>query len=61
MRPTSRPPAPWSRLVDEGEVLTCPGDGHLSCDDALPSYDAAATAAMTERILGFLDRVDATP
>jgi len=36
------------------EVFTYPGDRHLFCDSSLPSYDAEATALMTERILGFL-------
>lgn len=47
-------------LVDqaaEGELFLYPGDEHLFADDSLPSYDEAATRAMTKRVLDFLDRV----
>jgi len=47
-------------LVDEaedGELFLYPGDQHYFADSTLPSYDAAAAALMTKRILGFLSRV----
>jgi dienelactone hydrolase len=44
--------------VDDGELFIYPGDQHLFEDDSLPSYDAEATALLTERVLAFLDRVD---
>ncbi len=37
------------------ELFTYPGDAHLFADDSLPSYDAEATALLTERVLAFLD------
>jgi dienelactone hydrolase len=39
------------------ELFVYPGDQHLFTDSALPSYDAAATALVLERSLGFLDRI----
>ena len=47
-------------LVDEaedGELFLYPGDQHYFADSTLPSYDDAAAALMTKRILGFLSRV----
>ena len=47
-------------LVDgaaDRELFVYPGDRHLFADPSLPSYDAAASALLTERVLGFLDRV----
>jgi len=62
---------PW---VDAGEVadlradveragaafdsFTYPGDGHLFTDPDLAEHDEAATAALWERVLAFLARVD---
>jgi dienelactone hydrolase len=37
------------------ELFTYSGDAHLFADDSLPSYDAEATALLTERVLAFLD------
>lgn len=36
------------------EVFTYPGDQHYFADSSLPSYDAAATATLMERVLAFL-------
>ena len=36
-----------------------PGSGHLFADPDLPEYDHASSDAMWERVLAFLDRVDA--
>ena len=36
-----------------------PGSGHLFADPDLPGYDHASSDAMWERVLAFLDRVDA--
>ena len=36
------------------ELFVYPGDQHLFADASLPSYDSAATALLTERVLGFL-------
>lgn len=41
--------------VDGGELFVYPGDKHLFTDSSLPSYDAEATALLTERVLAFLD------
>ena len=39
------------------ELFVYPGDRHLFTDSSLPSYDADATALVTERSRAFLDRV----
>lgn len=44
-------------LVDEvpdAELFLYPGDQHLFADPSLPSYDAAASALLTQRVLDFL-------
>jgi dienelactone hydrolase len=46
-------------LVEEagdGELFLYAGDAHYFADSSLPSYDADATALMTERMLAFLSR-----
>jgi dienelactone hydrolase len=47
-------------LVEEAadaELFVYPGDRHLFADSSLPSYDADATAVLTQRVLDFLQRV----
>ena len=41
----------------DAELFLYPGDQHLFADSSLPSYDADAATLLTERVLGFLDRV----
>jgi dienelactone hydrolase len=41
----------------DAELFLYPGDQHYFADSSLPSYDAAATALLTRRVLAFLDRV----
>ena len=43
--------------VADAELFLYPGDQHYFADNSLPSYDAQATAVLTERVLAFLDRV----
>jgi dienelactone hydrolase len=43
--------------VDDAELFLYPGDQHYFADSSLPSYDAAATALLTKRVLEFLARV----
>ncbi len=43
--------------VDDAELFLYPGDQHYFSDSSLPSYDPAATALLTERVLAFLARV----
>ena len=43
--------------VEDAELFLYPGDQHYFSDSSLPSYDAAATALLTERVLGLLARV----
>ncbi|WP_104663362.1 dienelactone hydrolase family protein [Ensifer adhaerens] len=43
--------------ADDAELFLYPGDQHYFADSSLPSYDAAATALLTKRVLAFLDRV----
>jgi dienelactone hydrolase len=40
----------------EAELFLYPGDQHLFAESSLPSYDADATAIMTQRVLNFLAR-----
>jgi len=44
--------------TDGAELFLYPGDQHYFADSSLPSYDAAATALLTQRVLAFLDAVD---
>jgi dienelactone hydrolase len=44
------------KQADDGELFTYPGDRHLFLDSSLPSYDADATALVTQRVLDFLAR-----
>ena len=41
------------------EAHAYPCSGHLFADPALPEYDRASSEAMWERVLAFLDRIDA--
>jgi dienelactone hydrolase len=43
--------------TDQAELFLYPGEEHLFADSSLPSYDAAAAALLTERVLAFLDTV----
>ena len=38
----------------DAELFLYPGDQHYFADSTLPSYDAAATALLTQRVLDFL-------
>lgn len=42
---------------ERAELFLYPGDEHLFVDSSLPSYDADATALVTERTLHFLSKV----
>ena len=42
--------------VKDAELFLYPGDQHYFADSSLPSYDAAATALLTRRVLEFLKR-----
>ena len=44
--------------AEQAELFVYPGDQHLFADSSLPSYDAEATALLTERVLGFLTGVE---
>jgi dienelactone hydrolase len=41
-------------LVDDAELFLYPGDQHYFADSSLPSYDAAASKLLTQRVLAFL-------
>jgi dienelactone hydrolase len=41
---------------EDAELFLYPGDQHYFADSTLPSYDAAATALLTERVLDLLGR-----
>ncbi len=43
--------------ADDAELFLYPGKQHLFADPSLTSYDAAAAALLTERVLSFLKRV----
>jgi dienelactone hydrolase len=40
--------------VEDAELYLYPGDKHLFADNSLPSYDEAAAALLTERVISFL-------
>ena len=40
--------------ADQAELFLYPGNQHYFADSSLPSYDAAATALLTQRVLDFL-------
>jgi len=44
--------------TDRAELFLYPGDQHYFADSSLPSYDAEATALLTQRVLAFLQDVD---
>lgn len=44
---------------ERAELYLYPADRHLFTDRSLPSSDPAATGLVVERVLAFLDRVDA--
>ena len=41
----------------DAALFLYPGDQHYFADSSLPSYDAAAAALLTRRVLEFLDRI----
>jgi dienelactone hydrolase len=43
--------------TDQAELFLYRGAEHLFADSSLPSYDPAAAALLTERVLAFLERV----
>ncbi len=45
--------------TDRAELFLYAGSEHLFADSSLASYDAAAAALLTERVLAFLDTVQA--
>ena len=45
--------------TDRAELFLYPGVEHLFADSSLPAYDAAAAALLTERVLAFLDQIQA--
>jgi dienelactone hydrolase len=45
--------------TDRAELFLYPGAEHLFADSSLASYDTAGAALLTERVLAFLDTVQA--
>jgi dienelactone hydrolase len=45
--------------TDRAELFVYAGEEHLFADSSLPAYDAAAAMLLTERVLVFLDQVQA--
>lgn len=45
---------------DRAELWLYPGDQHLFADSSLSTYDPAATALLTERVLAFLENMRVT-
>lgn len=45
------------KTAKDAELFLYPGDQHYFADSSLPSYDAAASALLMQRVLAFLDRV----
>ena len=54
---------PFGEAVREAgaafEEYVYPGSGHLFADPDLPEYDRASSEAMWERVISFLERIDA--
>jgi dienelactone hydrolase len=46
---------------DDAELFLYPGDDHYFADSSLPTYDAEATALLTQRVLAFLDARESVP
>jgi dienelactone hydrolase len=46
--------------AENGELFLYPGSGHLFADSSLADYDEGAASLLTERTLGFLQRVSPT-
>jgi dienelactone hydrolase len=44
--------------ADDAELFLYPGDQHFFADSSLPGFDADATRLLTQRVLGFLARID---
>ncbi len=44
---------------ESAELFLYPGEQHLFADSSLPAYDAAAAQRLTERVLAFLETVQA--
>ena len=40
--------------TEQAELFLYPGSEHYFADSSLPSYDAGATALLTQRVLDFL-------
>ena len=45
------------RRGEDGELFVYPGDRHLFADSSLATYDAEASALLTQRVLDFLARL----
>jgi dienelactone hydrolase len=45
--------------TDRAELFLYPGEEHLFADSSLPAYDAASAALLRERVLAFLDALQA--
>lgn len=43
--------------AEDGELFLYPGNQHYFADSSLPSYDAKATALLTERVLRLLSAI----
>jgi dienelactone hydrolase len=46
--------------ADQAELFLYPGAEHLFADPSLPAYDRVAAGQLTERVLAFLDAVEAS-
>jgi dienelactone hydrolase len=44
---------------DRAELFLYPGKEHLFADSSLPAFDSAAATLLTERVLAFLERIEA--
>lgn len=45
--------------TDQAELFVYPGEEHLFADSSLPAYDATAATLLTDRVLAFLDAIEA--
>jgi len=49
-----------ARTIEGAELFLYPGDRHLFMDHSLPDYEETAAALLRQRVLEFLEKVDAT-
>jgi dienelactone hydrolase len=52
-------PHQLAETIASAELFLYPGDRHLFADDSLPDYDERAATLLKQRVLSFLDTIEA--